>query len=105
MLARLKSEMVFFNGVRRALARTKPIIATQTKTFCDYAEEWAAQFGDRVALLSGHERSLIGFGTSAPIAMPAGRAQMASSKAMSSACSCPTGRSICRSGSGSRAPG
>ena len=55
MLARLKGELAYFNGIRRALARTTPIGKNPTRTFCDLAEELAAQYGDRVALISDRE--------------------------------------------------
>ena len=55
MLARLKSEIAYFNGIRRALSRTTPIGKNPTRTFCDLAEELAAKYGDRVALISDRE--------------------------------------------------
>jgi len=55
MLARLKSEIAYFNGIRRALSRTTPIGKNPTRTFCDLAEELAQRYGDRVALVSERE--------------------------------------------------
>ena len=55
MLTRLKSEAAYFSGIRRALARTTPIGKNPTRTFCDLAEELAATFGDRAALISERE--------------------------------------------------
>jgi fatty-acyl-CoA synthase len=52
---KIKSEFAYFNGLRRALARTTPVAKNPTRTFCDLAEELAAQHGDRVALVSDRE--------------------------------------------------
>jgi fatty-acyl-CoA synthase len=52
---RIKSEFAYFNGLRRALARTTPVGKNPTRTYCDLAEELAAQYGDRVALISDRE--------------------------------------------------
>ena len=52
---RIKSEFAYLGGLRRALARTTPVGKNPTRTFCDLADELAAQYGDRVALLSDRE--------------------------------------------------
>jgi fatty-acyl-CoA synthase len=52
---RIKSEIAYFNGLRRALARTTPVGKNPTRTYCDLADELAAQYGDRIALLSDRE--------------------------------------------------
>jgi fatty-acyl-CoA synthase len=52
---RIRSEIAYFNGLRRALARTTPVGKNPTRTFCDLAEELAVQFGEKVALLSERE--------------------------------------------------
>jgi fatty-acyl-CoA synthase len=55
LLDRIKSELAYFNGLRRALARTKPVGQNPTRTFCDLADELAVKFGGSVALLSERE--------------------------------------------------
>ena len=55
MLNRLRSEIAYFKGVRRVLARIACITAAPAETFCDHAELWARQFGERPALLSERE--------------------------------------------------
>ncbi|MGA2793741.1 MAG: long-chain-acyl-CoA synthetase, partial [Roseiarcus sp.] len=52
---RIKSEMAYFNGVRRALARTIPVGKNPRRTYCDLADELAVRYGDRVALISDRE--------------------------------------------------
>jgi fatty-acyl-CoA synthase len=52
---RIRSEIAYFNGLRRALARTTPVGKNLTRTFCDLADELVVQYGDRVALLSDRE--------------------------------------------------
>ena len=55
MFDRIRSEIAYFNGLRRALARTTPVGKNLTRTYCDLADELAVQYGDRVALLSDRE--------------------------------------------------
>jgi fatty-acyl-CoA synthase len=55
LLDRVKSEIAYFNGLRRALARTRPIGKNPTRTFCDLADDLAARYGERVALISDRE--------------------------------------------------
>src|SRR5438445_389906 len=55
LFERIRSEFAYFNGLRRALARTRPIGKNPTHTFCDVAEEMAARCGDRIALISDRE--------------------------------------------------
>jgi fatty-acyl-CoA synthase len=55
LLERIRSEFAYFNGLRRALARTRPIGKNPTHTFCDVAEEMSARFGEKVALISDRE--------------------------------------------------
>ena len=55
MFERLRSEFAYFNGLRRALARTRPIGKNPTRTFCDVAEEMAARHGEKIALISERE--------------------------------------------------
>ena len=55
LLDRIKSEIAYFNGVRRALARTIPVGRNPRRTYCDLADELAARYGDRVALISDRE--------------------------------------------------
>jgi fatty-acyl-CoA synthase len=55
LLDRIKSELAYFNGLRRALARTTPVGKNPTRTFCDLADELAVKFGESVALLSDRE--------------------------------------------------
>jgi len=55
LLDRIKSEMAYFNGVRRALARTIPVGKNPRRTYCDLADELAVRYGDRVALISDRE--------------------------------------------------
>ena len=55
MFDRIKSEFAYLGGLRRALARTTPVGKNPTRTYCDLADELAAQYGDRVALLSERE--------------------------------------------------
>ena len=52
---RLKSELAYLSGLRRALARTTPVAKHPTRTYGDLAEELASQYGDRVALISDRE--------------------------------------------------
>jgi fatty-acyl-CoA synthase len=47
--------MAYFNGVRRALARTIPVGKNPRRTYCDLADELAVRYGDRVALISDRE--------------------------------------------------
>jgi fatty-acyl-CoA synthase len=55
MLARLRSEIAYFKGLRRAISSTTPIGKNPTRTFCDRAEELAAAHGSRAALISDRE--------------------------------------------------
>ena len=55
MFDRIRSEFAYFNGLRRALARTTPVGKNPTRTYCDLADELAVQYGDRIALLSDRE--------------------------------------------------
>jgi len=55
MLARLRSEIAYVRGLRRALGRTAPIAANPTRTICDAVEDLSAKFGDRVALIGDRE--------------------------------------------------
>jgi fatty-acyl-CoA synthase len=55
LLDRIKSEFAYLGGLRRALARTTPVGKNPTRTYCDLADELAAQYGDRIALLSDRE--------------------------------------------------
>jgi fatty-acyl-CoA synthase len=52
---RIKSEIAYFNGLRRALARTTPVGKNPTRTYCNLAEELAAKYGEQIALLSDRE--------------------------------------------------
>jgi fatty-acyl-CoA synthase len=52
---RIRNEIAYFNGLRRALARTTPVGKNLTRSYCDLADELAAQYGDRMALLSDRE--------------------------------------------------
>ncbi len=55
MFERIESEIAYFNGLRRGLARTKPVGLNQTRTYCDLADELAVRYGDGVALISERE--------------------------------------------------
>ncbi len=56
MLARLKSEIAYLRGLRRAVARTSIVAAEPNRTIADRSEDWATQFGERIALLSDAEK-------------------------------------------------
>jgi fatty-acyl-CoA synthase len=55
LLERIKSEIAYLGGLRRALARTTPVGKNPTRTYCDLADELAILHGDRIALLSDRE--------------------------------------------------
>ncbi|WP_246731357.1 long-chain-acyl-CoA synthetase [Methylocapsa sp. S129] len=55
MFDRIKSEIAYLSGLRRALARTTPVGKNPTRTYCDLADELAIQYGDQTALLSDRE--------------------------------------------------
>ncbi len=55
MLNRIRSELAYLKGLRRGLARTTPVMKNPTRTYSDVAEDLAAQYGDRVALISDRE--------------------------------------------------
>ena len=55
MLARLRSEFTYLKATRRILARTSVVAAEPNRTIADRSEEWAAQWGERVALKSERE--------------------------------------------------
>jgi fatty-acyl-CoA synthase len=52
---RIRSELAYLGGLRRALARTTPVGKNPNRTYCDLADELAVQYGDRIALLSDRE--------------------------------------------------
>jgi fatty-acyl-CoA synthase len=53
---RIKKELAYISGMGRTLARVVPMARRRTRVFPDVAEELAARFGDRPALLSDGER-------------------------------------------------
>jgi fatty-acyl-CoA synthase len=55
LLHRIRSEIAYLTGLRRALARTTPVARNPSRTYCDLAEDLAAQYGDRIALISERE--------------------------------------------------
>ena len=55
MFDRIKSELAYFNGLRRALARTTQVARNPTRTYCDLADDMAALYGERTALISDRE--------------------------------------------------
>ncbi|MCC2112400.1 MAG: AMP-binding protein, partial [Hyphomicrobiales bacterium] len=55
MFQRLRSEYAYLTGALRALRRTISIAKNKSRTFPDVAEDLAARFGDRPALISDHE--------------------------------------------------
>lgn len=55
LLERAASEWTFVRGLVRTLRRTTPIARQRNRTLRDLAEDLAAKFGDRVALLSETE--------------------------------------------------
>ena len=55
MFARLRSEIGYFKGLKRTVARTNVVAAQPNRTIADRTEEWASQYGDRVALFSERE--------------------------------------------------
>ena len=74
MFDRIRSEIAYFNGLRRALARTTPVGKNPTRTFCDLADELAAQLRrSRRAAQRSRDVLPIANGTAAPTATRAGR--------------------------------
>jgi fatty-acyl-CoA synthase len=54
-IANLRNDLAFARGIFRALRRVTPMARNKTRTFPDVAEELAARYGDRPALLSERE--------------------------------------------------
>src|ERR1700760_3152364 len=55
-IARLKSDLAYFAGAMRAVKKSGAIMKNPDRTFRDLAEELAAKYGDKLALVSDRER-------------------------------------------------
>jgi fatty-acyl-CoA synthase len=60
VIARLKSELAYFNGARRAVKMSGAVMKNPDRTFRDIAEDIAAKYRDNLALVSHRERFTYG---------------------------------------------